>query len=130
MIRVLRGDLAGVAAECRIRPMRSDGESVSAVGQRLEATAGDGVMARVLGQGDSPVGTAILTPSGGLPGDFLIHVVLQSAEEVATAAVIRRGSSTPSAGPPTSVSRRWRCRPWGWVRGTWRRKNPLRSWWR
>lgn len=91
MIRVTRGDLAGVPAECRIRPMRSDGESVSAVGQRLETTAGEAVMARVLGQGDSPVGTAILTPSGGLPGDFLIHVVLQSPDEVATAAVIRRG---------------------------------------
>lgn len=91
MIRIVRGNLAEVPAEACIRPMRADGESVSAVGQRLEAAAGPAVMARIQGQGDSPVGTAILTPSGGLPGDFLVHVVLQSAEEPATAAVIRRG---------------------------------------
>lgn len=91
MIRVVRDDLARIQVECRIRPARSDGESVSAVGRRLEAAAGPGVMERVQGQGDSPVGTAILTPAGDLPGDFLIHVVLQSAEEGATAAVVRRG---------------------------------------
>lgn len=91
MIRVTRGDLAAVGAECRIRPVRSDGESVSVVGRRLEAAAGEAVMHRVQGQGTSPVGTAILTPAGGLPGDFLIHVVLQSPEEAASAVVVRRG---------------------------------------
>lgn len=91
MIRVTLGDLAAVEAECRIRPARFDGESVSAAGRRLESAAGPDVMARITGQGDSPVGTAVLTPAGGLPGDFLIHVIVQSMDEAATAPVVRRG---------------------------------------
>lgn len=91
MIRVVRGDLAASEAECILRPARSDGASINAVGRRVEARAGERVRERVAAQGESPVGTALLTPSGELSSSFLIHVVLQSLEEPVTAAVVQRG---------------------------------------
>jgi O-acetyl-ADP-ribose deacetylase (regulator of RNase III) len=61
--------------------MRSDGASITAVDRRLEARAGADVADRVAAQGDSPVGTAFLTPGGETEADFLIHLVVQSPEE-------------------------------------------------
>lgn len=90
MIRVVRGDLAAAGAECVLRPIRSDGAPVTTVSRRLEALAGERVAARVEAQGDSPVGTAFITPGGDLPASFLVHVVLQSVDEPPTRHAVQR----------------------------------------
>jgi O-acetyl-ADP-ribose deacetylase (regulator of RNase III) len=91
MIRVVRGDLAASSQECVLRSTRVDGASITPVGRRLEAIAGTKVSERLAAQGDSPVGTALLTPAGELATSFLIHVVLQSIEEPVTAISVQRG---------------------------------------
>lgn len=91
MIRVVRGDIVASSQECVLRSTRVDGASITPVGRRLEATAGARVTDRLAAQGDSPVGTAILTPGGDLGSSFLIHVVLQSVEEPVTAITVQRG---------------------------------------
>lgn len=91
MIRVVRGDLAASSQECVLRSTRVDGASITAIGRRLEAIAGASVAERLAAQGESPVGTALLTPAGDLPVSFLIHVVLQSVEEPVTASAVQRG---------------------------------------
>ncbi len=91
MIRVVRGDLVAAAVECILRPIRSDGEAVTALGRRLEAAAGDEVIERLAAMGESPVGTALLTPAGALRSSFLVHVVLQSVEEPVNESALRRG---------------------------------------
>ena len=91
MIRVVRGDLAAMEVECVLRPARSDGASFSGVGRRLEAGAGDAVLQRLTSSGEAPLGTALLTPGGDLPAQFLIHVVLQSPDEPVTARALKLG---------------------------------------
>lgn len=92
MIVVRRRDLVEAAAEVEavVRPMRADGESVSAAGRRLEVAAGPGVLARLREMGELPVGGAVLTPAGDLPAPFVVHVVVQSPEEPVTEAGVER----------------------------------------
>lgn len=90
MIEVRVGDLASVRADALVRPVRSDGESITAVGRRLEVAAGPAVGSRLQDMGDLPVGGAVITPGGELPTPFLIHTVLQSPEEPVTAPGVRR----------------------------------------
>lgn len=91
MIRVVRGDLAAAEAECILRPVRSDGAPVTGVSRRVEARAGERVTSRVAAQGDSPVGTAFITPGGALAAPFLVHVVVQAVDEPPTSLTVRRG---------------------------------------
>lgn len=91
MIQIVHGDLAAADTEAVIRPSRADGMAINAVGLRLASAAGAPVMERITGQGELPVGTAVLAPSGGLPCAFLINVVLQSAEEPVTSHSVQRG---------------------------------------
>ncbi|RMH21678.1 MAG: hypothetical protein D6701_02165 [Gemmatimonadetes bacterium] len=90
MIRVVVADLATVRAEALLRPVSAELEAVTAAGRRLETAAGEAVAERVRAVGEFPVGGAFLTPAGELPASFLIHVVVQSAEEPASAAGVRR----------------------------------------
>lgn len=91
MILVVRGDLAVAEAECVLRPVRSDGAPVTSASRRVEAGAGGGVADRMVAQGDSPVGTAFITPAGELPAAFLVHVVVQSLDEPVSAFSVQRG---------------------------------------
>lgn len=91
MIQVVRGDLALAQVECVLRPVRSDGAPVTAASRRVEAGAGVRVADRVAAQGDSPVGTAFITPAGELPSSFLVHVVVQSVDEPVSALSVQRG---------------------------------------
>lgn len=90
MIRVLRGNLEELSVDGVVRPVGSDGESVSAVGRRLEAAAGEDMAARLQRMGDVPVGGAILTPGGDLPARFVLHVVVRSPEEPITRHTVQR----------------------------------------
>lgn len=91
MIQLVRGDLATVSADCILRPVRSDGAPVDALGRRLESAAGPEVQERAAAQGELPVGTAYLTPAGKLAASFLVHVVVQSPEDPVSMLSVRRG---------------------------------------
>lgn len=90
MIQLVRGELATVAADCILRPVRSDGAPVDAAGRRLESAAGPEVSERLAAQGDSPLGTAYLTPAGDVVASFLVHVVVQSPEDPVSLLSVRR----------------------------------------
>ena len=90
MIRVRVGDLGEAKAAAVVRAVRSDGEAITAVGRRLETLAGPTVSKRLQSLGDLPVGGAVITPGGDLPAGFIVHAVLQSAEEPVTAHTVQR----------------------------------------
>jgi O-acetyl-ADP-ribose deacetylase len=84
------GDLGDSRTDAVVRPISSDGDAITAVGRRLELVAGGSMAARLRGMGDLPVGGALVTPSGGLAAPFIIHAVLQSAEEPVSAGSVQR----------------------------------------
>lgn len=97
MIRVVREVLELWEGECVVRAMRSDGASITPIARRIETGAGPRVAHRIEGMGELPVGSAVLTPGGDLPVRFLMHVVLQSAEEPVTAATVQRAMANALA---------------------------------
>jgi O-acetyl-ADP-ribose deacetylase (regulator of RNase III) len=90
LIRVRQGELGRASADAVVRPVRSDGEAVTAVGRRLELAAGPALVARLRTLGDLPVGGAVITPGGALPVPFVIHAVVQSTDEPVSALGVQR----------------------------------------
>ena len=90
MIRVRQGELAEAGVEAVVRPVRSDGEAVSAVGRRVEMVAGPEVAERLQALGELPIGGAVITPGGDLAASFVIHVVVQSADEAVSRLGVQR----------------------------------------
>lgn len=84
------GELSAADAEVLARPIRSDGAAVTAAGRRLDKAAGPAVTRHLESLGELPVGSAVLTPAGDLAASYLLHLVLQSAEEPFTEAALRR----------------------------------------
>jgi len=81
VIRVIRCDPADAGAEAILRSVSSNLEPDTAFSRAVELGAGKGVSGRLENMGELPVGAAVITPGGKLDASFLIHVVLQSAEE-------------------------------------------------
>ena len=81
MIRIVVGDLARQEASAVIRAIRSDLTSVNAVSRDIAEAAGPDLNERLENIGSMPVGGAVMTPSGGLSADFIIHVVVMSEDE-------------------------------------------------
>jgi len=73
-----------------VRPVRSDLAPVDAASRDLIAAAGPELEERLDRVGRVPVGGAVLTPSGLLAVDYLIHVVVMSEEEPQTTLSIQR----------------------------------------
>lgn len=90
MIRLRRGDLSASTTEAIVREVGADGSSRTMVARRLEMQMGEAVLERVEAMGDLPVGTAVLTPGGDLPVDFILHLVVTSYEEPITLASVER----------------------------------------
>lgn len=90
MIDVVRGELASTPTEGVLRPVNARGDAVSAAGRRLELQAGSGPADTLRALGDLPVGGAVITPGGELEASFVIHVVVQAADEPVSAAGVRR----------------------------------------
>lgn len=88
MISVLRGTLLDVEVEGVIRPVQSDFSPVSAPSRDLGVRAGERIEERLARLGTLPPGGAVITPGGDLPSDFIIHVVVCSADEPQTSATI------------------------------------------
>ncbi|MGM0668866.1 MAG: macro domain-containing protein [Gemmatimonadota bacterium] len=91
MIRVQIMKSSEIHCECVIRSVSSRLEPDTPVSRDLELGAGAAVAGRLRAMGDLPVGAAVVTPGGDLPAAFLIHVVLQSAEEPMSREALRLG---------------------------------------
>jgi O-acetyl-ADP-ribose deacetylase (regulator of RNase III) len=90
VIQLLRGGLAEASTEAIFRTVSSEGDAITAWGRSLESLAGPEVVERVAAQGESPVGTAFLTPGGGTGAEFLVHLVVQSRDEALNAMGLER----------------------------------------
>lgn len=90
MIRVVVGSLAEQAVEGVVRPVQSDFSPVSHASRDLAAAAGEGVEQKLSRVGSLPIGGAVMTPAGNLPCDFLIHVVVSSADEAQSTLTVQR----------------------------------------
>lgn len=90
MISVRHAELAEAAAGAILRPVTADWAAPNPAMRRLEVAAGAAVEAHCRRLGELPVGSAVVTLAGELRVDFLIHVVIRSVEQPATAAVVQR----------------------------------------
>lgn len=90
MIRVEVGELVEVEAEAILRPVSTELLAVTGPGREVDRRAGADVADRLRRFGALPIGGALVTPGGELHSAFLIHVVVQSAEEPVTEAGVRR----------------------------------------
>lgn len=90
MIRVAVGRLAEFRGEAVLRTIRSDLDPTTGTSRELGDRAGPTVRARLELGGDIPVGGAVLTPGGGLPADFVIHVVTCARDEPESPLTVER----------------------------------------
>ncbi|MFP3947967.1 MAG: macro domain-containing protein [Longimicrobiales bacterium] len=90
MIRVRVGSLHDVEAEALLRPVSSELAAVTGVGRDVDLRVGDEIHERLRALGTIPVGSAIVTPGGGLTVPFIIHVAVQAADEAVSEAGIAR----------------------------------------
>jgi len=90
MIRVHLGDMAALSVDGLIRPVRSDLAPVDASARDLVVAAGSELEERLERVGMLPVGGAVLTPSGRLAADYLIHIVVMSEDEPQSTFSIQR----------------------------------------
>jgi len=91
MIRVLPSDAIPLEADAILRSVSSEMEALTGFGRELERRAGAGPSERLRAMGELPVGAAVITPGGDLAVPFIIHVVLQSADEPVTPGSVRAG---------------------------------------
>ncbi len=80
-VEVVQGDPLEVEGEALVRSVGEGLEGLTPLCRRVGLAAGEGVLARLRGTGDAPVGAALVTPGGDLSVPFLLHLVLRSGEE-------------------------------------------------
>ena len=91
MIRVVVDDLAFHASDAIVRPATARLDATTPVVRRLEQIGGPDFQRRLRVQRDLAVGAAVVTGAGGdLAAEFIIHAVIQSDTEPATASSVRR----------------------------------------
>lgn len=81
MITVVIGELAAQEREALLLPIRSDLAPLTVGARDVLRGAGPNVEDRLRQMGTLPVGGAFMTPAGGLPASFLIHLVTASEDE-------------------------------------------------
>jgi O-acetyl-ADP-ribose deacetylase (regulator of RNase III) len=82
--------MASLSVQGLVRPVRSDLAPVDATARELVVAAGPELEERLGRMGVLPVGGAVLTPSGRLAAEYLIHVAVMSEEEPQTSHSIQR----------------------------------------
>ncbi len=91
MIHVVVDDLAFHASDAIVRPATARLDATTPVVRRLEQIGGPEFQRRLRVQRDLAVGAAVVTGAGGdLGAEFIIHAVIQSDTEPATAMSVRR----------------------------------------
>ncbi len=73
-----------------LRPVSADWSAPTPAMRRLEQVAGPGLEAQCARLGELPVGSAVITPAGGLAAEFMVHAVIRSPEEAVTVSGVRR----------------------------------------
>lgn len=91
MIRIVVGRLEEMVVPAYLRPVAADGSPVTPAMRRLEAAAGERVREQMQRGGDLPLGSALITPAGDLPADFMVSMVVRSQDEPVTEAAVERG---------------------------------------
>jgi O-acetyl-ADP-ribose deacetylase (regulator of RNase III) len=89
VIEVRVGVLAESTSEGVLRPVDTFLAPVSHASREVEQAGGDDLARRLRDTGEIPIGGAILTPSGGLPATFLIHVAVQAPDQPVSASSVR-----------------------------------------
>ncbi len=84
MISIRIGELEVVATQAVFRAVRWDLQPLTPGGRRVGLGAGEAIIERLEQMGDFPIGGAVVTPAGDLDADFIIHLVIESAEEPVT----------------------------------------------
>lgn len=90
MIKVVRADMATVAAQGLVRAVSSDMAPADVVARDLAAAAGPELAERMARLGVLPVGGAVLTPGGRLAAEYMIHVAVMSHDEPQSSLSIQR----------------------------------------
>ncbi|HEX2168627.1 MAG TPA: macro domain-containing protein [Longimicrobiales bacterium] len=90
MIRIVQGELTGAALDAVLRPVSAEWTAVTPAMRRLELAAGEAPAEQCRRLGELPVGSAVITPAGDLPAQFLIHAVVRSIDEPVTGSGVRR----------------------------------------
>jgi O-acetyl-ADP-ribose deacetylase len=90
VIRIVQGELADAAIDAVLRPVTAEWTPVTHAMRRLEIAAGDLPAEQCRRLGELPVGSAVITPAGDLPAQFLIHAVVRSVDEPVTGSGVRR----------------------------------------
>ncbi len=94
MIEVRVDDLAFVKCDAIARPATSRLAATTPLMRRLETAAGSGFAAHLTVQEPLAVGSAIVTPGGDLTAGLVIHAVISSDEEAASASSVRRATAS------------------------------------
>ena len=89
MIDVRVDDLAFYDGEAIARPVNAALGATTPVMRRLEQAAGPSFVAQLKLTDELPVGAAVVTGSGDLPVELMIHGVVSSDEEPVTRATVR-----------------------------------------
>lgn len=91
MIRIIRGEPVVTAAEAVLRPVTAEWTAVTPLMRRLELAAGAEWEQQCRRLGELPVGSAVITGAGDLRAQFMVHVIVRSADEPVSASGVRRG---------------------------------------
>ena len=90
MIRGVVGDLASAQADAIARPATTRLEPLTPALQRLDAAAGPRFVEQRRVRHELPAGASVVTAAGDLPVEFVVHLVLGSAEDSVTTDTLRR----------------------------------------
>ncbi len=85
------GVLAETPASAILTPVDAERGPATSAARQLELIAGPASGAPLAALGELPVGSATMSGAGGLPAQFLIHVVVRSRDEAVTRGGVRRG---------------------------------------
>ena len=91
MIQVRVGRLEEMVGPAGLRPVAADGTPVTPAMRRLDEALGARVREQIGRGGELPVGSAMITPAGDLAADFLVSIVVRSADEPVSEAAVERG---------------------------------------
>jgi O-acetyl-ADP-ribose deacetylase (regulator of RNase III) len=89
-VRVVVVDPLEVEGDALLRSVGEGLEGVTPLCRRIGVQAGEGILARLRGMGEAPVGAALVTPGGGISPAFLIHLVIRSADEAISPSGVAR----------------------------------------
>jgi len=90
VIRVVVDDLAFVEADALIRPTTAFLEATSVSLRRLEHVGGPPFWSQLTTHGELAVGSAVVTSSGDLTADLVVHAVICSQEQPVTVHSVKR----------------------------------------